>query len=259
MEKMIKERLRSIEAENALTILYACESGSRGWGFPSPDSDYDVRFIYIRPSRYYLSVQEIRSDLCFPIDDSLDLYGWDLRKVLQLIRKSNTTPFEWLQSPIVYSEQPGFRKMAWELCEHYFGQRANIHHYLGIAKGALDSLDAENMIKIKKLFYVLRPLLASKWCLERNSIAPMEIDPLMDLMPEALRLELAELISLKATLDEGYRITVSKSMLDFIRSEYDRISDATSPLPRQSFSAGKLDEFFIEAIRFYDNQGNQKP
>ena len=253
MEKIIKERLRTIEMENDITMLFACESGSRGWGFPSPDSDYDVRFIYIRPARYYLSVQERRSDLYFPINEALDLYGWDLRKVLQLIRKSNTTPFEWLQSPVVYSEQDGFRKMAWELCGNYFGQRANIHHYLGIAKGALDSLDENNMIKIKKLFYVLRPLLASKWCLERNSIAPMEILPLMDLLPEALRSEICELIRLKATLDEGCRITVSANMLDFIISEYDRISEASTPLPRQSFSAGKLDEFFMEAIRIYDN------
>lgn len=253
MEKLILERLSSIEKENAITILFACESGSRGWGFPSPDSDYDVRFIYIRPARYYLSVQERRSDLYFPISDALDLYGWDLRKVLQLMRKSNTTPFEWLQSPVVYTERPGFRKMAWELCENYFVQRANIHHYLGIAKGALDSLDENNMIKIKKLFYVLRPLLASKWCTERNSIAPMEILPLMDLLPEPLHSEILELIRLKATLDEGYRVAFSTCMLDFIRSEYERISAASIPLPRQSFSAGKLDDFFMEAIRFYDN------
>ncbi|RYE38253.1 MAG: nucleotidyltransferase domain-containing protein, partial [Sphingobacteriales bacterium] len=113
MEKIIKERLIEIATDNQLKILYSLESGSRGWQFASPDSDYDVRFIYIKPLNYYLSVANHPDQISFAITDELDIYGWDLRKVLQLIRKSNTTPFEWLQSPIIYEDVPGFRDELW--------------------------------------------------------------------------------------------------------------------------------------------------
>ena len=182
MRDIILRKLGEITAEHQIRILFANESGSRAWGFPSPDSDYDVRVIYLRPRDFYLSVAERRDQLSFPINDELDIYGWDIRKVLQLILKSNTTPFEWLQSPILYQDVPGFREDLWDLCGQYFSRRSNAHHYLGIARGAMEGFSAEGEIKIKKLFYVLRPLLSAKWCLERSGIAPMTIDPLMELL-----------------------------------------------------------------------------
>src|SRR5215218_6283133 len=109
MQQIITGKLAEIAKEHNIKLLFANESGSRAWGFPSSDSDYDVRFIYSRRYKYYLSVIDRKYDINFPITDELDVYGWDIRKVLQLIRKSNTTPFEWLQSPIVYRQEPGFR------------------------------------------------------------------------------------------------------------------------------------------------------
>lgn len=157
MKTTIINKLAEIERSNDIKILFACESGSRGWEFPSPDSDFDVRFIYVRPLNFYLSVQDKDDQLGFPINDELDIYGWDIRKVLKLIRKSNTTPFEWLQSPIIYSELGNFRNDLWTLCQTYFYRKTNINHYLGIAHSALETVVNENEIKIKKLFYVLRP------------------------------------------------------------------------------------------------------
>lgn len=120
MKTRILNQLQEIEKTHQLRVLYACESGSRGWQFPSPDSDFDVRFIYVRSADFYLSVAEKQDHLGFPIDDELDIYGWDLKKVLQLTGKSNTTPFEWLQSPIVYREVEGFRSDLWALSQHFF-------------------------------------------------------------------------------------------------------------------------------------------
>src|ERR1700750_867100 len=114
MQQIITGKLSEIIQEHKITLLFANESGSRAWGFPSPDSDYDVRFIYARPYKYYLSIVDRKYDLHFPITDELDVYGWDIRKVLALIRKSNTTPFEWLQSPIVYRQEQGFRDELWQ-------------------------------------------------------------------------------------------------------------------------------------------------
>ncbi|WP_205511606.1 nucleotidyltransferase domain-containing protein [Longitalea arenae] len=253
MRASIIERLAFVAQEHQLKILFACESGSRGWQFPSPDSDYDVRFIYVRPYRYYLSVMDRAYDLNFAINGDLDMYGWDIRKVLQLMRKSNTTPFEWLQSPIIYSEEPGFKNELWALCPYYFDQRSNIHHYLGIAKGAMETIANDTEIKIKKLFYVLRPLLAAKWCLEKQSIAPMTIGPLMTLLPAPLKKQVNELIALKARAAESFVINISPDLKTFIDSEYGRINTASVALKKEHFDADKLDEFFITTITRYDH------
>ncbi len=253
MEKIIKDQLDEIEKASGIHLLFACESGSRGWQFPSPDSDYDVRFIYVRKADYYLSIVNRNYDLKFPITGELDIHGWDIRKALQLIRKSNTTPFEWLQSPIIYKELPGFREDLWTLCQDYFSQRANIHHYLGIAQGALDTLENGNEIKIKKLFYVLRPLLAAKWCLERNCIAPMTFGPLMALLPGSMLPVIEELMALKARSPEGFIIHLNAELHAYINDEYARISAASSVLERNHFDELKLDQFFVKTIRKYDN------
>lgn len=253
MESTIQQKLTNIEQANGIQLLFACESGSRGWQFPSPDSDYDVRFIYVRPYKYYLSVMNRPYDLNFPINDELDIYGWDIRKVLQLVRKSNTTPFEWLQSPIVYRQQPGFRDSLWTLCQRYFSQRSNIHHYLGIAKGALETATNSNEITIKKLFYVMRPLLAAQWCLQKNGIAPMTIGPLMALLPDRLQQEVKELITLKATAAENYIIPISTGLRSYIDEEFNRINEASKAMPVNQFETAMLDEFFIQTITGYDH------
>ena len=104
MEKEILKRIAEVEATENVTIFYACESGSRAWGFPSADSDYDVRFIYLRKPDWYLSidVEDKRDVIERPINDELDISGWDLRKALKLLWKSNPPLLEWLVSPIVY-------------------------------------------------------------------------------------------------------------------------------------------------------------
>lgn len=252
MKTTIQNKLREIEQSNGVKMLFACESGSRGWEFSSPDSDYDVRFIYIKTINEYLSVTEKEDQLSFPINDELDIYGWDLRKVLQLIRKSNTTPFEWLQSPIVYFEEGGFRDALWALCQQYYSQRSNAHHYLGIAKGALDTMDKNGMIKIKKLFYVLRPLLAAKWCLEKNTIAPMSIEPLMGLLPADLKQKLQLLITQKEEAAEGFLMRPDSELLEWIKATEDYCIEASKDLPRNQFPSEGLDFFFRKILTKYD-------
>jgi uncharacterized protein len=253
MQQTIINKLAAIEKEQNIKILFACESGSRGWEFPSPDSDYDVRFIYVRPYRFYLSVMDRTYDLNFPINGDLDMYGWDIRKVLQLMRKSNTTPFEWLQSPIIYRQDEAFKNDLWSLCHFYFGQRSNIHHYLGIAQGALETMANGSEIKIKKLFYVLRPLLAAKWCLEKESIAPMTIGPLMTLLPAELKKQVSDLITVKSTAAESFVIKVSPELKTYIDNEFARINEASLHLQKDHFDADRLDEFFVNTIKRYDH------
>ena len=249
MQEIIKQKLASIESDNHIRILYSCESGSRGWQFPSPDSDYDVRFIYVQPFDKYLAVTDPADQIGFPINDELDIYGWDIRKVLQLMRKSNTTPFEWLQSPVIYREVSGFRDELWQLCQGYFDQRSNIHHYLGIARGALESMTGNNEIGIKKLFYVLRPLLAAKWCLEKETIAPMSIGPLLTLMPADLQVMVKELIRQKSTASEKFIVSIDQRLKEYIDREYDVCMQSSSNLSRKETETEPLNIFFRKTIK----------
>ena len=247
MKTTIQQKVTEIEKAHGIKILYSCESGSRAWGFPSPDSDYDVRFIYTRSLDDYLTIQPKKDHLSFPINDELDIYGWDISKVLHLISKSNTTPFEWLQSPVVYKEDTTFKEELWTLCQGYFCPRNNIHHYLGIARGAMETMNGED-IKIKKLFYILRPLLAALWCVKRNTIAPMSIFPLMDLLTEDLRQKVLSLIELKSTANEGYLIEIDQDIKTWIDQTFDYCMEASFLLTKKDFDRKLADEFFRKMI-----------
>lgn len=248
----IKSKLLEIEKCNGIKILFANESGSRAWGFPSPDSDYDVRFIYSKTENAYLSIDEQNDSLSFPINDELDIYGWDIRKTLKLISKSNTTPFEWLQSPIVYQEQIGFKNELWTICHHYFSQRANIFHYLGIAKSAISTIENTNEIKIKKLFYILRPLLSAKWCLEKNDIAPMNIQPLLEVAHAEVQNCIQELILQKENANEGFVIPIPSMLINFINQTFEDIMCKAQSLKKNKFELEELNQFFRKTITNHD-------
>jgi len=248
MKTIIQQKLTEIEKRHGIRILYSCESGSRAWGFPSPDSDYDVRFIYSRGLDDYLTIQPKKDHLSFPINDELDIYGWDISKSLQLITKSNTTPFEWLQSPVIYREDKIFREELWQLCQSYFCPRSNIHHYLGIAKGAMETMQDEE-IKIKKLFYVLRPLLAALWCAEHNTIAPMSIFPLMDLLSDDLKQKVLSLIDLKSTASEGFIIKIDSDIRQWINTTHDYCMEVSKQMERKYFDIETADIFFRKTIQ----------
>ena len=134
MRDIIAERLQSIEEQENIRILHAVESGSRAWGFASPDSDYDVRFIYVRPRDFYLKLEATRDVLEYPINDLLDINGWDLQKTLRLLHRSNPLVFEWFKSPIVY-KNTHFSGEFISIMENYFLAKSGLYHYLHMAAG----------------------------------------------------------------------------------------------------------------------------
>jgi len=216
----IASALASLEATHNVRILYACESGSRAWGFPSPDSDYDVRFIYVHPSDWYLGLDEGPDTLNFPIDDELDLAGWELRKTLRLLRGSNAALFEWLQSPIVYHEAPGFRAQLAPWLAPAFNLKAGLHHYLGqLRRGVEEDLVGEE-VRLKRLFYALRSALAARWIREKHALPPMAFAPLRALLPDDLQGIVAELLAQKAFSNEKTAVARPAALVEFLRTEY---------------------------------------
>jgi len=227
----IRKALEAIEDEHSLKILYACESGSRAWGFESQDSDYDVRFIYVHPPDWYLSIDlEWKRDVLeLPIDDHLDINGWDFRKALQLFRKSNPPLLEWLGSPIVYLEYSSLPHKLRDLLKFYHVPKACANHYLHMARGNFrDYLQGEE-VWLKKYLYVLRPLLAVLWIEKGLGVVPTEFQKVVDATVEDTTLlkAIRNLLDQKkkgAELDRGPRVpTIS----EFIEENLNRLESSS--------------------------------
>ena len=177
--RYIQEQLTHIENKYGIRILHCAESGSRAWGFASPDSDYDVRFIYVRPKDHYLQLQTTPDFLEVVRDSLLDINGWDLDKALKLLHKSNPTLFEWNNSPIVYKTTKEWGEVR-AIINKYFTMRSGLMHYLNTAEGNYREYLRGEEVKIKKYFYVLRPLLACRYILDHQSPPPMLFQKLVD-------------------------------------------------------------------------------
>ena len=184
MQEAIRQKLKEVEETEHVTVLYAAESGSRSWGFASPDSDYDVRFIYVRRTNDYLRLEKTRDVIEYQLDDVYDVSGWDLQKALVLLNQSNPTLFEWAGSPVVYRTSAFWENIA-AVLPGYFSVKKGLYHYLSMAKTNYKMYLKEDMVKIKKYFYVIRPILAAKWVAERRTQPPMPFTELCETMLDA--------------------------------------------------------------------------
>ncbi|MGP7817431.1 nucleotidyltransferase domain-containing protein [Niallia sp. 01092] len=212
MKEHIQQVMKQLEIDYDIKVLYACESGSRAWGFPSKDSDYDVRFIYVHKKNWYLSIDHkrdvievpSRDSLSIPIDSLLDVSGWELTKALRLFRKSNPPLLEWLRSSMVYYHSFTTIDKMKELEKNIFSQNSCLHHYLNMAKGNFREYLQGDTVKIKKYFYVLRPVLAAKWIKKYNTVPPMEFQVLLEdlIAPGTLKKEINTLLKRKIAGDE---------------------------------------------------------
>lgn len=247
-EKIIK-KLREMEKENNIWILLAVESGSRAWGFASPDSDYDVRFIYARPKEEYLRLDEVRDVIELPIHDELDINGWDLRKTLRLLYRSNPTLFEWFFSPIVYMETP-FAVQLRQIMREYFSEKKSLYHYISMAEGNYREYLKGEMVRAKKYFYVLRPALACQWILVKRTPPPILFSELAAAMlPSKLKGEVDRLLRLKMDLPEiGQipRVEVLNAFLDKQINEIKAILAAMLEGENKGWEA--LDKLFLATI-----------
>lgn len=221
MFSTIVQKLQDIENEHKIKILYAVESGSRGWGFASQNSDYDVRFIYVHHREWYLSVDTKKDIVEYPINDLLDITGWDVRKALQLYKKSNPPLLEWLSSPIVYTDRFNFAQEMRNLLNAYFAPIPAIYHYLHIAKKHLAEIEKADDVKIKKYFYILRPILACQWIEKNKTMPPMEFEKLLDDQPleETLVTEIKTLLEKKMAGQETDREYKNPFIVDYLQQQ----------------------------------------
>jgi predicted nucleotidyltransferase len=253
MRTIIAEQLSMIEKNHGVKIIYACESGSRAWGFASPDSDYDVRFIYIRPLNDYLGIADRKDTIELPVNEVLDIGGWDLRKVLQLFLKSNPPLYEWLQSPIHYIANDQLKADLLSLSGQYFSARAACHHYISMAKNTFDGELQGNQVRIKKYFYALRPLLAAIWIVDKHEPPPMEFSTLRAIVTDELWQQTIDALLLqKQGADEKTLIPPVALLQQWIVATIHYCNEKAAALLPVKNDTLELDILFRKYIRYYD-------
>ena len=246
--KKIQQRLQTIEQENGINIFWACESGSRAWGFPSQDSDFDVRFLYHHRTEWYLSIDNKRDVIECPIEGLLDINGWDIRKALRLLRKSNPVLLEWLHSPIVYQEKPTRVDLIRKLAPIYFSPVTCHYHYLHLAKNTVRRHLQNELFNLKKIVYVLRPILACRWIEAELGIVPMSFETLLESLKEVtLKTAIRALLERKKQGNESDFETASPVIMDFITDELARLSSLSYPKKKVPHS-DTLDQLFRQIL-----------
>ena len=271
----IKEKLTQIEQRENIRILYACESGSRAWGFASPDckaetcysacktaesrpksvacldqtySDYDVRFIFVRPVEDYLRVKELPDFIDAELNEVYDINGWDLKKFFKQLYKSNPVIFEWADSPIVYRTSEEWETVKANM-QDFVLQVAMIHHYRGMAKSNVRSNFATSEVVLKKYLYVLRPVLACVWIMQKHTVPPTEFSKLVEeVLPEELKALVDELLAVKLKSGEkekGARIPQIDLLIE------SKLNEATVfPVTDEvQENYEKLDKLFLEIVQ----------
>lgn len=250
-KEIINALLSKIEQEEKVFIFYACESGSRAWGFPSLDSDYDVRFLYIHPVEWYLSINEKHEVIERSNNGQIDLSGWEIRKAFHLFRKSNPPLLEWLQSPLVYQEKNNIAQRLRDLLPEFYSPIASLYHYLHMARGNFRDYLKGDQVWTKKYFYMLRPILACKWIERELGPVPMEFEILVERIIEERELKEAirELLNRKRSGEElswGPKIPI---VSNFLEAELSRLETERFDKKKPRPDVEKLNVLFRDSLK----------
>ena len=253
MQAQIVNKLNHIAATRQVRWLWAVESGSRAWGFASPDSDYDVRGVYVQAPTAYMGIDAASENFEWIENTWFDVGAWDVRKTLRLLRTSNATVLEWLQSPHIYQAAPDFQETMWALAQAYFQPAHALYHYRGIAKTASSAVQADGSIRLKKWFYVLRPLLAALWVVQHQGIAPMTLGELLVTQPAAIQAEVLALVALKQQKSEDFVFVPTPNLSQWVVSLWQQTDSKL--LKKTVPDGGDLDQLFQTWVGRYAELG----
>ena len=246
MRLLVPQKLKEIEKEYGVRVLYAAESGSRAWGTSSPESDFDVRFIYIRPRDDYLRLEPFRDVLEFPIEDGWDMCGWDLIKTLRLLHSSNSQIYEWFASSVVYVDA-GFSERFRPVLDAYFSARTAVYHYLHQAQLKRKQVLRAEIPKVKHYLYTLQHLASARWILSHQAMPPVSFHRVTAILPEEIRLEAEKILQRKLTADPLMPCHLAPE--DWIAEESARIRQMLEQIPREPEKDWEmLDRFFLAEL-----------
>lgn len=256
MTNKIQTYLKDLEREKDISILWACETGSRAWGFPSPDSDYDIRLIYVHKSDWYLDLRERKDSIERMLDNNdIDIAGWELRKSLNLLRKSNAALLERIQSSIVYHSDKAFMEELRPAVLPFYSKIATMHHYLSMAGKFEEDLRNASEYKLKKFFYTLRSALVCKWIIERDEMPPIEFEKIYRglALDKSLVERIEYLVSMKATQSEAYLHGGEPHLLALISQCIQESHAVKDQLPSSKGELDVLSDIFRKYLKKYDH------
>lgn len=247
MTSKILEKIREVEAKRGVEVLLAVESGSRAWGFASPDSDYDIRFIYRHEKDWYLSPWDNDETIEFMTEDDLDGSGWDLRKTFHLLLKSNAALLSWFYSPIVYKEDEKFAELFKPLADTCFSPIAVSYHYLSMSKKYLEACRSDE-VKLKSYFYCLRTALTGKWIIEKGTIPPVLFSELLVLVDDKTGKKIEDLITLKATKGEAYYHPNDWDLFELLEKIIANNEERSKALPGSKADKAEMERVFKKIL-----------
>lgn len=249
MKTKILETLNKLEKQKNITILFACESGSRAWGFPSSDSDYDVRFIYTYAAKDYLSIDHFPDVIEYTDGNLLDINGWDIKKALHLYRKSNSALYEWIQSPIIYAQKGMLQNELMKQKNMFYEIKAGMHHYLSIARSMASTSLNNQEVRLKKFFYVLRSLLAAEYIVQYSECPPMQFSELRELISESsIQRDLDVLLDIKKSSTEADTFPIPDALRNLVHLKIETLSPFNSTGDRQLKNAEVLNTIFRNTL-----------
>jgi predicted nucleotidyltransferase len=245
----VRGHLAGVEHDYGVQVLFACESGSRAWGFASPDSDFDVRFVYVHPRDWYLSIEHRRDVIDIPISGDMDIAGWDLRKALGLARAGNATLSEWLDSPVVYQERGDFALRMRALLDSTYRRERAFMHYTSLARNNFTESPSGKERRLKRFLYSLRTALAAQWCATREDRPPMTLTALADaLIDDAdIRTRIDALVELKSALAEKSEYEADAVVTKELERRIAALSDAVVE-SQPAADVAIFDQFFVAEL-----------
>jgi len=251
----VDARLQAIRQSHKVEVLLAIESGSRAWGFPSPDSDYDCLFIFLRKRQDYLALFSKRDVIETPLEGEMDVNGWDLKKALKLLLKGNAVVIEWLTSPIVYEGEEQFRLEAIQLAREIAERSLVARHYLHLGTRQRNVYFSDGKeVALKKIFYALRPAAALRWLRLHpgGAVAPMHFPTLMaeSEVPSAVGELVFELTERKAKTRELGKGALPRVIAEFIDSEFNLAEKIFEKdrIPAKAGAVEKAEKFFLATL-----------
>lgn len=250
-KEIIVEALRGIEVKHGCRVLFAVESGSRAWGFASPDSDYDVRGVYIKPLDRYLRLHDDAQDsIVESLPDDLDISLWDLRKALFQMGKSNASFLEWLGSPIRYKDD-GMIATLHALKTDCFNPTHVAYHYASMFRKAMEARNIDGTIRIKKLCYALRASLCVLYTMREEKMPPTPFADVLESvsLTQTEREAIRDLLAKKEIALESDVVVPDTRLADLLADRYESLALHSWRKTRADAEAySKLERLFRDCV-----------
>ena len=252
-KEIILKCLGEIEQRYQVHILLAVESGSRSWGFASKDSDWDVRFVYSHKPEWYFSVDEQRDVIEEMFEGDIDVVGWDIKKTLALLKRSNPSLIEWINSPIVYRSDEEFMHGVIPLSLSCFNPIKAMYHYQRIYVKHDERYLQKQGYPMKRFLYYLRGILACQWIERYKTMPPVSFQQLYENIVDDQKIKngIDELVQEKSSSKEKDMSEVPRFLVDYylpIANYYSELVGKFRPEIDNSDVSNSINRFFYEMV-----------